>query len=296
MSLPSAVKKQSEEAEKLQEELNKEHLEVVEAPKEEKEEPKQEPKKEEPAPEIDRMKLDFERLKHQKDVLQGKYNAEVPRMAGEIAELKDLIKKQTPEEKPIPHVTDKQREEYGDDFIDFARNVAKDQIGDVSSRIEKLEVENERLRSVTDNAASSVRVNQEDAFYTALDSFVPDWKALNKHAEFLEWLAENDPFTGSPRHNLLEDAHAQLDASRVANFFTAFLKASPPKTTPQLESQIVPSKQGTAQTETSKPTYTRPQISAFYRDVTAGKYRGREAESEQIERDIFAATNEGRIV
>ena len=43
-------------------------------------------------------------------------------------------------------------------------------------------------------------------------------------------------------------------------------------------------------------TYTRPQISAFYRDVTAGKYRGKEAESEQIERDIFAATNEGRIV
>ena len=34
----------------------------------------------------------------------------------------------------------------------------------------------------------------------------------------------------------------------------------------------------------------------FLNDVRAGKYRGREPERDRIERDIFAAQREGRIV
>ena len=44
-----------------------------------------------------------------------------------------------------------------------------------------------------------------------------------------------------------------------------------------------------------KPLITRAQISQFYADSASGKYRGREAEKNQLEAMIFDAEREGRI-
>jgi hypothetical protein len=41
--------------------------------------------------------------------------------------------------------------------------------------------------------------------------------------------------------------------------------------------------------------WTNTEISAFYRDVTAGKYRSREADRVRIETDIISAASEGRV-
>ena len=37
-------------------------------------------------------------------------------------------------------------------------------------------------------------------------------------------------------------------------------------------------------------------ITKFFKDVQLGKYKGREKERDRIERDIFAAQKQGRIV
>jgi hypothetical protein len=44
-----------------------------------------------------------------------------------------------------------------------------------------------------------------------------------------------------------------------------------------------------------KPTYTSAWIAQFSADKRMGKYRGREAEVEAIERDIYQAQHEGRL-
>jgi hypothetical protein len=44
-----------------------------------------------------------------------------------------------------------------------------------------------------------------------------------------------------------------------------------------------------------KPVYTAAWIARFTADRIAGKYRGREADAEAIERDIWQAQHEGRI-
>jgi hypothetical protein len=42
--------------------------------------------------------------------------------------------------------------------------------------------------------------------------------------------------------------------------------------------------------------YSPKDIEKFFVDVRQGKYKGREAERDKIERDIFAAQRENRIV
>jgi len=43
-------------------------------------------------------------------------------------------------------------------------------------------------------------------------------------------------------------------------------------------------------------TYSPVDIQKFFNDVRSGKYKGREQERDRIERDIFAAQRDGRIV
>ena len=47
--------------------------------------------------------------------------------------------------------------------------------------------------------------------------------------------------------------------------------------------------------ENNGKTYSPDDIKLFFNDVRSGKYRGREAERDRIERDIFAAQRDGRI-
>ena len=46
----------------------------------------------------------------------------------------------------------------------------------------------------------------------------------------------------------------------------------------------------------SAKTYSPKDIEKFFTDVRKGKYKGREDERARMERDIFAAQQEGRIV
>jgi hypothetical protein len=98
-----------------------------------------------------------------------------------------------------------------------------------------------------------------------------------------------------------------MDARRVANFFAAWKgttggqdariqRESQPAS--ELERQVAPGKgrSGGAKPQGEAKSYTSEDIKKFFSDVQKGKYKGREAERDRIERDIFAAQREGRIV
>ena len=66
----------------------------------------------------------------------------------------------------------------------------------------------------------------------------------------------------------------------------------------ELEKQVAPGRsRGTnPSSNSSAKTYTADDIKNFFNDVRSQKYKGRETERDRIERDIFAAQREGRIV
>ena len=120
-------------------------------------------------------------------------------------------------------------------------------------------------------------------------------------------MLEVDPLTGISRQTYLDDAQKNLDARRVTQFFSTWKAQTGPsvaQSTPvvqsksQLEKQVAPGRGRSGGTTSSNEpaTYSSVDIKNFFTDVQKGKYKGKEKERDRIERDIFAAQREGRIV
>jgi hypothetical protein len=260
--------------------------------------------------------------------LQGMYNAEVPRLHHQNREMQQRLQQmeqllasistQQPTQQPTQQstqqaqklVTEKDVEEYGES-IDMMRKVTQEELGAVAQRIAQLE---NALRQVQSNVVPQVQavahrqqMSSEQQFWSDLSTAVPNWKEVNDKEAFQSWLLEADPLTGITRQTYLEDAQRSLDAGRVANFFRAWLEitgqavvAQPNRSTSssELEKQVTPgrSKSSGAPSSNTSKTYSPADITKFFNDVKQGKYKGREAERDRIEKDIFAAQREGRIV
>jgi hypothetical protein len=207
-------------------------------------------------------------------------------------------------------LTDDERNDYGEDFLKVVGKKAKAEIIPLLQQsLERVKQLEARLDGVTSVAQSTVT----EKLHTFMDANLPSWRDINQQNEFVEWLGLPDPFSGGIRHNMLKEAYAAGNAPRVLAFFKGFLSeeaALAPATTrePDPGAQKVPKvpladlaapgrakTAATAQTPAEKPIITRAQVAAFYADSAAGKYRGRDAERQKLEAQIFDAQREGRI-
>lgn len=257
--------------------------------------------------------------------LQGMYNAEVPRLHSQNRELTNRVKQleqllasmtaqpaadQQPQTQPTKLVTDQEIEEYGES-LEVMRKVSREEAAAYKAEIDQLK---QLVRSLQANVvprveqmASRQAASAEQAFWAELQANVPDWRDINADHGFQSWLLEVDPLTGVTRQTYLDDAQRNLDVRRVANFFTTWRgqTGQPVARTDrqataasQLEKQVAPGRgrSGGSQASGNPKTYTSSDIKAFFADVQKGRYKGREQERDRIERDIFAAQREGRIV
>lgn len=118
---------------------------------------------------------------------------------------------------------------------------------------------------------------------------------------------------------MIDAAYAAASAPRVLAFFKGFLaeevatgNIEPPATlqqpTPAPRVPAVPlatiaapgrarpaSGGNTPAPAEDKPTFTRAMITAFYNDIRAGRWAGRDQDRAAYEQAIFAAQREGRI-
>lgn len=253
--------------------------------------------------------------------LQGMYNADTTRLRaenqqlnGRVTQLEQLLStlsaQPAPRQEPAAKlITDKDVEEYGDS-IDVMRRVAAEALSDRDSRIAELEHMVRQMQTSVlprvEQVAHKQAVSAEQLFWTELSAAVPDWRDTNANPDFQSWLLEVDPLTGVSRQTYLEDAQRNLDARRVANFFSAWQNtggqsvAQPSRNAAasELDKQVAPGRgrSSGAPAGNNAKTYTPDDIKKFFDDVRKGVYRGREAERDRIERDIFAAQQENRIV
>ena len=291
---------------------------------------------------------------HRFKVLQGKYNAEVPRLHKEKAEalqraaaleqqlaatqslLASLAQPPAPVQTSRQEslVTDKEVQEYGADLIDVVRRAALEA---VSPKLRTLEEQFRPVATAVQQMAPVVQHTQQESQKTAadlahermcdgLDAQVTDangnsiWEQINSAPEFQAWLEQVDPYAGAKRGAMLAAAYQSHDLPRVAAFFTGFMKehaAVAPQGQQQTSAPAGQTQPGTpavslaslaapgtgvggpanagAPNEPGQRVYTRAELSAFYADVQKGAYRGREAEKQAIEKDIFLAGKTGRI-
>ena len=254
--------------------------------------------------------------------LQGKYNAEVPRLAGELREVRQqmqqLMEAQTkPVEAPTESapdknvVTEQDLVDYGEDLVDFIRRIAKAEATNAAANLTP------KIHEIQGQIQQSSQRQAKNSVYSKLDHDVQDWREINKSPEFLDWLATLDPYAGDYRKNLLAQAFENGDADRVVAFFKGY-KAERQAVTPTSTSTPAPAAEpasqqpqvsleqlagpaggatnGVVNTQPQQtPNWTRGQIASFYNDVNAGVYAKDPDRKAQIEASIAAALREGRI-
>lgn len=258
--------------------------------------------------------------------LQGVYNAtkrQLDESSSRIQNLEQLVSQMSNAkvEASMPqasaHVTEQDRSSYGEDMVEFARRVSREEIAPLAQAIKLLMGRLDQLQGVVpmvQNVAAAQAKSAHEMFYDALGRRVSDWQTVNENPKFHEWLLSADPLSGQIRQTLLEDAHRTLDVDRVVNIFAMGKQAigvQAPAAEPaaatvqraakasQLERQIAPGRAATGSTPpqaTEKKRWSRADITKFYADKQRGVYKGRGQEATALERDIFAAQNEGRVV
>jgi hypothetical protein len=257
--------------------------------------------------------------------LQGMYNAEVPRlhqqnreMTQRVQQMEQLLaslsaQQQTaaPQQVVDKLVTEKDVEEYGES-LDVMRKVSREELIPVAQRLAQIEAV---LRQVQSNIVPQVQavaqrqqMSAEQQFWADLSASVPNFRDVNGNEAFQSWLLEADPLTGITRQTYLEDAQRNLESRRVSNIFRTWLELTGQASVAQptgrasnseLEKQVAPGRSrgaGSPASGNKAKTYSPQDITKFFNDVRIGKYKGREQERDRIERDIFAAQRENRIV
>ena len=177
-------------------------------------------------------------------VLQGKYDAEVPRlheqlrgMQAHLASTQSLLSQLGSQQAvnpqtllpPVqPLVKDSEIKEFGADLFDFIQRAAKQavipEVGQmVEQRITPVMSQMQQLGGNVQNVANQQQVSAEQQIFNDIDRLVgPDWETINDSPQFLEWLQVVDPYSGATRGAMLSAAFQNRDAPRVARFFNGF--------------------------------------------------------------------------
>ena len=221
----------------------------------------EEPKTPEPLPTPTVSQSDLDALSHKFDVLQGKYKAEVPRLAEQLREKNDEIARMKSQAtnassaKDLKAMTDddfKKAYGFSDEHMEYGRPVLEAQI-----LVAKMEAQKayQPLQEELQQTRHAQRVTQFNADIT---SGVPDWVVINSDPRFLSWLGSNPE-----QQELLDEASETWSPKKAINVFRLFKAENPSSTAPQVKvpiaAQVMP-RQGAAHAE---PT-GQPQINPKY--------------------------------
>jgi len=221
-----------------------------------------------------------------------------------------------PQPPPKPQlVTPEEVADFGEDLLNVVGKRAREEY---APEFEQLASRLRQLETRVDGTTSVIQRSQQQDMYETLTGEVANWRDINRSENFKTWLQHPDMFSGRRRHDLLMEAFSRHETPRVVAFFKGFLTeaAGPPQNPqarepsapplssnghasgkPSLEDFAAPGRARSAPQELppDKPVYTHAWIAKFMADKRTGKYRGREADADAIERDIYQAQHEGRI-
>ncbi len=322
--VPRAVREAAELSEAIQRELNG----VGDDPPEGGEEqpgappqPQQAPPPQQPSPPAgeeqtweQRARSALGRLEQANSGLQAA-NQRIDQLEGLLASMQIQGKAAGPATTPVKVelLTPEERDEYGDPMLDIMGRRAREEI---DPEIQGLKATIANLETRLNGVGTVIQKQQTRTVYDTLADNIPEWQQINRSPEFIEWSKEIEPYSGQPRNKLIREAFDRHEGERVVRFFQGFLSeaAALDPTTAQpgsrtapapaagngkipLEAFAAPGRARSAPPELppEKPTYTRAAITQFWSDKRRGLWKGREAEADKMERDIFLAQHEGRI-
>lgn len=245
--------------------------------------------------------------------LQGKYDAEVPRLHQQIRDLNSQMSAlqeaaTRPSEAPKPKervslVTDADRAEFGEELIDVQRRVAQEVSQEYEDRLERQDAV---IRALQEKIAATGNQVGEMSFSQRLNSLVPDFAQIDADERWMAWLNEYDPMLRGPRRLPAKAAFDAGDAEAVAHYVALFKEsiATPgeaPKTArrAELEKQVTPNRSANSVKSQSAgrdaKVYSAREVEAAWGKVRSLNTRGKYDDAATLEAEITAAYLEGRV-
>lgn len=312
MALPQAVQQQVDEADRLAAELNLDKTDNMETDLNKDPDPNPAPEPKENVIEEQRKQTEVpdETWSQRYHTLKGMYDAEVPRLHGQVRELNMQVQTLANElevakvqQQTVPPseslITEQDREAFGPDLIDLIERAAQSKANNPQRELELVQEIN-KLKNQLSNVQEKQVVSDKDRFLNGLAQQVPDWESLNVNQGFLDWLQQIDPVYGFPRQVALTNAYENLEVTRVANIFNAYKSLVPTKQTkqlnPELQRQVAPTRsRSTTQPgdQQNERYFSEWEIGQFYEDWRRGLLDNDEAL--KMEKEINIAVTNGRI-
>lgn len=257
--------------------------------------------------EYDALKVEHEKLQHSHSVLQGKYNAEVPRGAERIRELEAkaaALEVRATDPKPKVEAAAEDTDKlYASIENDFGKDTAKTFKQAVQTEARKIAEEAiKSIRGEVEGIGKVVAKTREERFLSDLTAMNKSWRETFASDSFKAMLGEIEPFTGKSFGDLAQEANDAMDAMRLAKIYNLFdsrqtaptAKVVAPAVKEEVkskESLIVPD--GSSKAKVSggdKPDYIKAEdIERYYQDMALGRYADRPKEATEMEGRINRA-------
>lgn len=322
MALPKQVQAQLDEVEELEKRMKTPLKEVVASDEPDTETEKQEATTEKAAKPVEVKPAGTsapdveETFEHKYRTLQGKYDAEVPRLHQRVKELTEKLDElstklveqskqetSTKVEEEVSYVTDADREEFGEELIDVQRRVAKEVAREYDKRLQAQEAVIEDLKK---------RLGETDGkighmtFAQRLAHLVPDFEQVDNDPRWIAWLDGHDPILRGPRRVQAAQAYNAGDAEAVAHYVGLFKqtiadtpKSESTKRQSELEKQVAPNRSANSSRTQSagrdSKIYSAGEVKAAWDKIRVLNTRGKVDEAAKLEAELTTAYLEGRV-
>jgi hypothetical protein len=179
----------------------------------------------------------------------------------------------------------------------ISKGVAETEVEAVRAELEKQNAAlAERLAALEQSKASEVA----DTLWDSVERLSPGAKAINEgDSGWITFLEGVDDASGRTRLEIGTAAVGAGDVRRVASLIDEYrsaagLQAPRPSVVAQVRPAVAPSP-GAVKPAT-KPLFKESQVKRFFENLNRGAYKGREKEADELEKQIDAAAQEGRIL
>jgi hypothetical protein len=322
MAVPEAVRKQAEEADRAMEAMEKENEvreTVVETPAPETvvatpaphDEPEVTKNDSVSLDEYNRVKLELDHASQALRTLQGKYTAEVPRMAEEMRNLKQQFAELSrapalPAEPQKPaylrHVKDEEVQDIDKSLLDMQGRMAQ---GVAEAEVAKIRDETQRFKNDMSAQVAELKKHMTDGktklVWAEVEKVHPGASLMDTQGDpkWVAFLNTIDRKTKRSNMDLGAEALALGNSDGVIALLDEFKVVSgTPSVSPVIQGQVKPRTAGVEQARNSsqKPVYKESQMNALVSEITRGLWKNRKEEA-QAKMDLFEeAVLENRIL
>ena len=261
-------------------------------------EPKEAPK-EEPKPKDE----DVEHWKQKFRTLEGKYNAEVPRYAGEVRQLKQEIQNLKTAVQVAPKTESAPAIEWGtinpDDYEEYGEDMKKlaSQISKLVGTVQELKTENDSLKTQVGTVYQASEQTNFDSFLGKVRQAYPSFDEQDRDPDFIDWVERMgiDLNGIGQSRNVNKAVEVYKAYAQVSGKYQPKPPVVEPPANPAVQKQVVPpkSRPAPAPDGQKKKMWTRDEINKVYEDIKLGFIK--EEQAYKLKQEIFTANAEGRV-